>query len=206
MATSKRRVPEEQVATIEEVEAAVAALTEGELLRLAEFAERRIERIGRAADGRDHEDLLGEAYRLTVEGDRSWPKNVHFVAYLCGVMRSVSSHWAEKYGRQLDDGRGQVRTDVDVRTDLVLGEVGTDPRAAATHAETIQAVRALFAGDATTSNILAGIEDGMQASEICALLDLTPTNYASTVRDMRRAMIRAGLKRPTKTQKGPTRG
>lgn len=206
MATSKRRVPEEQMATVEEVEAAVAALTEGELVRLEAFGRRRIARIGAAADGRDHEDLLAEAYRLTLEGDRRWPKGVLFIAYLCEVMRSVSSHWAEKYGRQLDDGRTAVRSDVDVRTDHVAGTLDADPRASAADQDTIQAVRALFADDPITSNILAGIEDGMQAPEICALLEITPTTYALTVRDMRRAMIRAGLKRPTKTQKGPTRG
>lgn len=206
MATSKRRVLEGQMATVEEVEAAVTALTEGDRLRLESFGRRRIERIGAATDGRDHEDLLAEAYRLTLEGDRRWPKGVLFIAYLCEVMRSISSHWAEKYGRQLDDGRTAVRSDVDIRTDLVTGEVGTDPRLAGAHLDTIDAARALFADDPITSNILAGIEEGMQAPEICALLDITPTTYASTVRDMRRAMIRAGFKRPTKTQKGPARG
>lgn len=204
--SAKRRVPEEKAATLEEVEAAVAALTEDDLVRLAHYGKRRIERIGRAADTRSHEDLLAEAYELTLESNRSWNKDVSFVRYLIGVMRSVSSHWAEKFRTEMEHGRDQVRMDIDVRTDFVQGERGSnDPRDAEARAETLAAIRTLFQDDPLASNIIAGWEDDLQGPEICALLEVDNTAFTSKVRSMRRDMIRAGLKRPTITEKGPSR-
>lgn len=193
-------------ATVEEIEAAVAALSAEDLYRLDQYGRRRIERIGAAADTRNHEDLLGEAYRLMLEGNRAWPRDVGLVAFLCGVMKSVSSHWAETYGREQDAGRRDVRTDFDVRIDHIDGETGTDPRIASGFADEVAAVKALFAEDPTASNILAGIMEGCEAAEVAGLLEISQTAYESKLRDMRRKMIRAGLKRPTKTQKGPSRG
>lgn len=205
--SAKRRVPEEKAATLEEVEAAVAALTDDDLVRIAHFAKRRIERIGRAADMRDHEDLAAEAYELTLNGSRSWNKDVSFTQYLLGVMRSVSSHWAEKYRTEMESGRDQVRTDVDVRMELVRGERGTnDPRIAEERTQKLAAIRALFEDDPLASNILAGLAEGLQGPEICSLLEIDGTTFSSKLRSMRRDMIRAGLKRPTKTEKGPWRG
>src|ERR1043165_7035542 len=93
-----RRVPEESAATREEVVAAVEALTHHEYLRLEQDARWRIRGRGRAARGRDWEELLREAISATYEGNRRWNKElVDFSRHLIGVMRSTSSHWREQF-------------------------------------------------------------------------------------------------------------
>src|SRR5437763_7081265 len=95
---TSRRVPEERAATREEVVAAVEALTRHEYLRLEQYARWRIRGIGRAARGRDWEELLREAISATYEGSRHWNKeSVDFPGHLIGVMRSISSHWRDQF-------------------------------------------------------------------------------------------------------------
>src|SRR5581483_6383379 len=105
-----RKVPAEKTATREELDRAVPALTDVDLVRLERFAKQRIARIGGAADVRDHMDLLGEAYRLTYEGHRSWNKDVSLLVHLFRTIRSVSSHWAETFATEREQGRDLIST------------------------------------------------------------------------------------------------
>ncbi|PYN91738.1 MAG: hypothetical protein DMD89_29920 [Candidatus Rokuibacteriota bacterium] len=91
-------MPEERAATPDEVRAALDALGEADLVRLEKFARYRIRGLGRKAEGRDHDDLLGEAIRDTLDPEkRRWNKDVSFVRHLVGAMRSISSHWREQF-------------------------------------------------------------------------------------------------------------
>jgi hypothetical protein len=95
---TSRRVPEERAATREEIVVAVEVLTRREHLRLEQYARWRIRGLGRAAQGRDWEDLLREAVADTYEGARHWNKeSVDFSRHLIGAMRSISSHWREQF-------------------------------------------------------------------------------------------------------------
>jgi hypothetical protein len=67
----------------EEVVVAIEALTREQHLRLERFARWRMRGLGRAAQGRDWEDLLGDAIAATYEGKRRWNKeSVDFFHHL----------------------------------------------------------------------------------------------------------------------------
>jgi DNA-directed RNA polymerase specialized sigma24 family protein len=188
-----------KAATPDDIAAAVEALTAEDTLRLDRYARFRIRRIGRAADTRDHDDLLADALRKTLDGDRSWNKDVTFLAHLFGAMWSISSHWAETFAAEQRSGRAQISDRKDARTELagVVDEVAERNAAAQ---ETLDQVRALFADDALASNIVAGWEDGLDAAEIRELLGVDKTTFESKVRAIRRELIRAGLKRDNRTE------
>ena len=90
-----RRVPSEAAATIEEIEAAIRALSTEELVRLTKYAAFRVRGI-RAAyrKARDGGELLGDALTSTLDGSRRWRRSVPFAQHLRGVMRSMGGHWA----------------------------------------------------------------------------------------------------------------
>jgi hypothetical protein len=186
----------EKTATPDEIAAAMEALAAEDTLRLDRYSRFRITRIGRAADTRDHDDLLAEALRKTLEGDRSWNKDVTFPAHLFGAMWSISSHWAETFANEQRAGRAQISDRKDARTELtgIVDEVAE--RDAAAH-QMLDQVRALFANDALASNIVAGWEDDLDPTEIRELLDIDKMTFDSKVRAIRRELIRAGLKRDT---------
>ncbi|HEX6099033.1 MAG TPA: hypothetical protein VF432_22160 [Thermoanaerobaculia bacterium] len=205
MATpGSRRVPAEQAATREQIDRAVAALTDEEVLRLERHAAWRIRGLGPAADARDAEDLVNDAFELTYSGARSWNTAVPFYIHLKGVLRSVSDHWREKYATQLSAGRGRLDASEDART--AAETAVDDPRVRAGFQDTLDAVYALFQGDRVALDILEGLAEGLESADIRAIAGLGQTPYESKVRAIRRALIDAGLKRPTVTQKGPGRG
>jgi CheY-like chemotaxis protein len=85
-----------------EIDRAITALTSSELLRLQRFAKFRVRGLGRAASGRDWEDLLGEAlYRTLMGADgqngRNWNKKVTFVQHLAGAMSSIANVWKRQF-------------------------------------------------------------------------------------------------------------
>jgi hypothetical protein len=148
---------------------------------------------------------VNDAFELTYSGARSWNTAVPFYIHLKGVLRSVSDHWREKYATQLAAGRGRLDSEQDARTG-VAGTAADDPRVRAGFQDTLDAIYALFQGDRIALDILEGLAEGLEGADIRAIAGLGQTPYESKLRAIRRALIDAGLKRPTMTQKGPGRG
>jgi hypothetical protein len=75
-----------------EIDRAIKTLTSSDLLRLQRFAKFRVRGLGRAASGRDWEDLLGEALYRTLKGTddtqngRHWNRKVPFVQHVSGEL------------------------------------------------------------------------------------------------------------------------
>ena len=86
-----------------EIHRAIRTLTSSDLLRLQRFAKFRVRGLGRAASGRDWEDLLGEALYRTLKGTdvtqngRHWNRKVPFVQHLAGAMSSIASLWKRQF-------------------------------------------------------------------------------------------------------------
>jgi hypothetical protein len=106
MKKSAGRNAQEVRATTAEVMAAIESLSAEEFRRLKKAAGYRIRGLGRAAQHRDYEDLLGEALASTLKGaeggaeGRKWAKDrVRFVKYLLEAMRSIANHWKESWER-----------------------------------------------------------------------------------------------------------
>jgi hypothetical protein len=200
---TKRIVPEELAASVDEAAAASDALAPEDLLQLYLYGRFRIARIGKAADDRDHMALLSEALNRTLEGRRTWNKKHSFVQHLKNTMQSISGHWVEKFVSELN-GREKIRTDLDSRTDLADSAAGTvdfDPFVDSD--ERLAAVRALFDDDAEAAVIVGGWEDGLKGPELKQILGWDERTYRSKARWIQRTLIAAGHRRPTATQKGP---
>src|ERR1017187_8382982 len=72
----------------EHVRAAIEGLTSENLDRLYYMARR--------FDSRRHEDLLHEAIRRTLSGERRWRDGVEIFWHLYGCMRSIAWEWSKK--------------------------------------------------------------------------------------------------------------
>jgi hypothetical protein len=184
--------------TAAEVEAALNAIfpSSPQLLKLQQYAGYRVAAIGRAAEGRTEEDLVNEAVTLTLEGQRNWSSAVDIVGHLIGVMKSVSSHWAEQVNRR--DAVTLVESDVSNTTqDGRVVSAGTrvtqhpcnSPSVERTLVarSQVEQIRQAFVDDPLVTKILdlmaAEVTDG---PSIKASLNLSQTQYETAIKRLRR--------------------
>jgi len=196
-----RRVPEERAATPDEVRAALDALGEADLVRLEKFARYRIRGLGRKAEGRDHDDLLGEAIRDTLDPEkRRWNKDVSFVRHLVGAMRSISSHWREQFDENeplLESELLQTTDEGEVLSPLdVVGSGAPGAERILAAKEELERIEKAVADDTVVSDILGGLRAEMLAGEIREVLGLSVIEYETAMKRFRRRV------RPTAGQGG----
>jgi len=196
-----RRVPEERAATPDEVRAALDALGEADLVRLEKFARYRIRGLGRKAEGRDHDDLLGEAIRDTLDPEkRRWNKDVSFVRHLVGAMRSISSHWREQFDENeplLESELLQTTDEGEVLSPLdVVGSGAPGAERILAAKEELERIEKAVADDTVVSDILGGLRAEMLAGEIREVLGLSVIEYETAMKRFRRRV------RPTGGQGG----
>lgn len=166
-----------------DVGAALAALSDADLLRLQALARLR----ARGLPGVAWADLLNEAVLRALDGARRWPPGVPLVAFLAWTMRSVGDqHW-----RRLRLERRLLAPETAV--DETRPDGPPDPERIAAAAQALARLDALFARDAVVLGILAGLAAGLSPSEIRRRNGLTETGYASARRRMRRALLRDAL-------------
>lgn len=188
--TSPRRVPEEEAATRDELVAAIEGLCVADWLRLRSYARFRMAGLPWSQrKGRTPEDLLREAISRTTTGDRRWRRSVPFFQFLRGAMRSISTTW-----------RNEANPDVAVLfCDLPssLGGANNDsPESVATAEpdavrsaqarETLDAIRRHFAGDALVLLVMDGLEEGLEISEVAAVLEVDQKQVEAALKKLRR--------------------
>ncbi len=163
------------------VSCALAALSEMDLLRLQSLA--RLRARGLPPDI-GWADLLHEALVRALDGSRRWPPGVPLLVFLAGVMRSLCDEiWRRRRYRvegSEEEARGAACPAADPERVLAAGQA-------------VAEIYRLFAGDAAALGILSGLADGLSAEEIRTLHGLSPVEYASARRRMRRTLLRAGL-------------
>jgi hypothetical protein len=194
MASAKKAAT---AATREEIDAAIAALTEIDLVRVQRFASARIARIGAAADGREEGELLSESYRRVL-GSRSWNRDIAFLDHLFGTIRSISSHWAEEFKRELGAGRKHISGDRDTRTDPATTRTAAskapDAERTIIARDLLSHVKALFAADRLALDIIAGWEEELDGPAIREIVGEEQNVFDAKVRAIRRRLIDEGLK------------
>ena len=162
-----------------DVGAALAALSEEDLLRLHAIARLRARSL--PPGGMTWSDLLHEAVLRALAGARPWPAGVPLLAFLAGVMRSLcDEQW--RHHRREDD----LPTSHD-------GGGADDPERACAAAEALAAIQRLFASDEAALKVITGLISGMAAEAIRHHYGLTAVEYDTTRRRMRRTMLRHGL-------------
>ncbi|HEY3908464.1 MAG TPA: hypothetical protein VGM07_01080 [Stellaceae bacterium] len=157
---------------------ALATLSEDDLLRLRAIARLRARSL---PGGISWSDLLHEAMVRALAGTRPWSPGVPLLAFLAGVMRSLcDEQWRR---RRLQDT---------LRDQENAGPVG-DPERVYAAAEALAAIHRLFASDGAATRVIIGLLDGMTADEIRRYYGLSPVEYDTARRRIRRALLRHGL-------------
>jgi DNA-directed RNA polymerase specialized sigma24 family protein len=195
-------------ATTADIKQAIEALTREDTERIRQSAQNRMYSVGaRAANGRDANDLIEEAFERVLDGTRHWYKErVAFTPYLVGVIWSVASEWAgyRNRNKKLPEFAGLesqlTKTDEEGKEVSPFDGLATTdltPEQALTHAEEIfererhseafmQRIRAEFADDATASLVIDGILDGLDGPDIRATLELSEKEFKATMRRIQR--------------------
>jgi CheY-like chemotaxis protein len=178
-----------------EVDRAINTLTSADLLGLQQFAKSLIRLLGRAARGRDWEDLLGEAlYRSLIgagdsQNGRHWNRKVSFVQHLAGAMRSIASLWRRQGKEQktyliselaVCDSEGQEHSPLDHVPSLLAP---IDQRLVQKAEE--DRILAIFEDDPEATLVLRGWMDSLRKSEIMARVGLSARRYAAVVNRIR---------------------
>ena len=161
-----------------DVGAALAALSEEDLLRLRAIAKLRARSL---PDGMSWSDLLHEAVLRALTGARPWPPGVSLLAFLAGVMRSLCDEQWRRHRRR-------------DRLPILQGSGGADdPERACAAAEALAAILRLFASDKAALKVITGLISGKAADDIRRHYGLTAVEYDTTRRRIRRTLLRHGL-------------
>lgn len=137
------------------------------------------------------EDMLQEALTRVLVGSRQKPEDVTMVAFVAGILRSLrSDYW-----------RRAIKTNEAVRIDhesdeslaLVLSDPAPGPERALDARQELNAIKRVFADDATALQIINSLAQGLSAEQIRVATGLSRTEYDSARKRMRRALLREGL-------------
>jgi DNA-directed RNA polymerase specialized sigma24 family protein len=181
-------------ASTAEIVAAIRALTEADAGHLKRYAVRRLEAIGRAAGGKDWEDLIQEGIARTLAGTRIWNKNaVPFVGHLMGVVKSICSGMAENLAAEKNEEPMSESELIGATTnpDLNPYQLAVSPMPTAeeiTEArDAVDAIKRFFHDDPLVLEIVSCIEEGFNGPEIKELLGISQKDLETAMRKLRRA-------------------
>lgn len=175
----------DDIATDDEIEAAIRALGPADMLRLQRVASYRARALAACGLGLGAEDLLQEAITRTFAGKRRWRKAVPFVTYLVGTMRSIANHALEKL-----QGAAVVPTETDDGVELPISAQVADPERAAAAHQRLEQIQSRFNGDTEVALVLDCLADGMKGIDIQRDLGLTAQQYETIMVRLRRGIDR----------------
>lgn len=166
-----------ELATEEEVRAAIAALSDRDLLRLRQFGKAL---LFREVLGLDAEGLVHEAMARALEGTRTWPRAQRFDVFLKGAMRSIADeHLEKRRGRpeDLDRVHGDDEEDSAGRMDDRATSELT-PQLRVLWDECEAELLAIFKGKRALA-VFVGLIEGLPPSQICKMSGLDQKDYES---------------------------
>lgn len=138
-------------------------------------------------------DLLQEAFARVLDGSRRQPPGLPILPFLAGVMRSLKT---EYWRRARREALNLPKLRAEVADSGGAGPV--DPRAEVERGlqamQELTAIYHLFADDSQARQIIAGLAEERTPEEICESCSMSKTDYDSTRRRMRRALLREGLR------------
>lgn len=178
----------EAVATEEQVRDALKALSVADRLRLENFAKLRVRAIGAKAAGRDHQELLQEAFVAVLEGRRKWkPGSVSMVDLLAGVVRSISSHWAEAYDPETARPESELSNDPQRPSPLAAAQSDSPDQERELGAkQELAALLRYFKEDDIVVLVIEGFREGMTGQQTCEALGISRKDYEAARKRMTR--------------------
>jgi RNA polymerase sigma-70 factor (ECF subfamily) len=178
-------MPQKQLANEPDLfERVLETVSKTDLLRLKVIA--RLHARGLPA-GIGWTDLLHEAIVRVLDGSRKPPSGLSMVAFLAGVMRSIK---AEHWRRLRRDARTFVASGARIGDER---DPAPDPERSLAASEALAALVRLFADDPQALQVIEGLGQGMSPEEIRQTYAMSATEYDSTRKRMRRALLRDGL-------------
>lgn len=179
-------------ATLEQIERAIVSLSDIEWLRLRKMASGHLwgTHLG------DPDALINETIERLIAGRRTWSVGMAFVPWMDSAMKSVAENLRtlkKKPGVVLAGDLVGGGDDLPEELLNVLGDGGESPlevlltqevRAAAE--KDFARIEERFKDDQEVGWILMGLEDGMGASEIQAIGEMTKTQYETARKRLRR--------------------
>lgn len=145
----------------------------------------------------DWSDLLQEAFTRVLDGSRRQPTSVPMVAFLAEVMRSIKDQYWRQYrrgARQLPKLLAEFAP-IDFQ-ESDLADPAPSPERRVIAIEQMKMINELFEDDLQAKQIISALYEGSTPEETCARYAMSRTDYDSTRKRMRRAIIRSGLRFP----------
>lgn len=170
-------------ATIEEVQTALAALSKADLLRLGKLARYHIRGIPTI----EPHDLLNEAIVSLLQGGkkgetRQWPKSTNFLTFLANVMKSIASSHRRQHGRLIgkntpwEEVEDSLSEESHENAIIKFFEIEQE----------LALIRSLFKDDKEAISILELIFDDTKKIEIMKKTGLTEKRYDAARKRIRR--------------------
>lgn len=190
-----RSVPPEKVATEAQIIDSIERLTQADTVRLEKYAKYRIRTIDpRAADGRDHEDLLQHAFTQFLSGDRKWNRDKPFTAVLLWAVKSISNHWAAQWDPEQPKTESELiitRDDGSEHNPFKEIAAGSlDPVRQIEIKQILERIDMIFDGDDEAQLVIDGWRRQMSGPEIKEDLGLSQTELETIIRRIRRTVTK----------------
>jgi DNA-directed RNA polymerase specialized sigma24 family protein len=140
-------------------------------------------------------DLLQEAFARVLDGSRKCPEGLPIVAFLAGVMRSIRTEHHRR-ARRLAVRMPQMLAELEAGGDPdgEGGDPTPDPKRSLIAMQLLGEIYRLFADDLRALQVIEGLFEGSSPEQIRARYDMSKTDYDSTRKRMRRALLREGLR------------
>jgi DNA-directed RNA polymerase specialized sigma24 family protein len=177
--------------TVAEIRSGIGSLTDADLGRL-----NRAARAFSAICRLPAEDLIQEAYARVLEGKRTCDRGTGIVSFLCGVMKSISSHETE--ARQNGQRPGPVlRNGQPVIPDIKTNTASPEDMAASVIDDRPRLLRISEAvkGDEKLELLLEGILDNWRGADLRDLLDVDDRGLAALRKRLSRRLADASAER-----------
>ena len=190
-----RSVPAEKAATEAEIIDSFERLNPADIVRLEKYARYRIGIIGpRAADGRDHEDLLQQTFTQFLSGDRKWNRDKPFMVVLVWAIKSISNHWATQYDPEQPRTESELlitRPDGSKHSPIEeIASKGFDPARQIEIEQSLDRIDKILADDDEALLVIDGWRRQMSGPEIKEDLNLTQTELETITRRIRRKVTK----------------
>jgi DNA-directed RNA polymerase specialized sigma24 family protein len=169
---------------------ALQALSRMDLLRLKTIA--RIYARGLPSEGA-WEDMLQEAITRVFAGSRQCPEGLTMVAFVAGILRSLRADYWRRVRRESGGDISRIKHENDDAHAIDLVDPAPGPERTVEARQQLALIKLLFADDPAALKIIEGLCDGLSAEQIRFSTGLSRTDYDSTRRRMRRAVLREGL-------------
>lgn len=140
-------------------------------------------------------DLLQEAFARVLDGSRKCPEGLPMAPFLAGVMRSIRTEHCRR-ARRRAARLPQMLAELDPGGDpeSETGDPAPDPERSLIAMQLLAEIYRLFAEDPRALQIIEGLFEGSSPEQIRVRYDMSKTDYDSTRKRMRRALLREGLR------------